>query len=396
MKYKFSYPQSLNTVKLPNIVMKTTALLLATMLIYACSGNKPQATAPPVPGLPVSTVSQSSETTFLEYPAAIQGAADLEIRPQVAGALDRVFINEGQYVAAGQPLFKINEQPFLEALNTAKASLSAAEAAILNAQLEVDKLVPLVQNKVVSDVQLKTAKATLQIAKANAAQAKAGVAAAQINLAYTIIKAPVSGYIGLLPKKQGSLVSPSDTAPLTQLSDVHEVRVYFSLGEDDFIDFNSKYSGKTLTERIKNVPSVALVLADQSVYPQEGKIDMVDGQFDKQTGAITLRASFPNAQGLLRSGNTGKIRISMEHKNALIVPQSATVEMQDKIFVFTVADSNKVKKMPISIIGKSGTNYLVKEGVKSGDQIVLSGLDRLQEGQEIRPEKPTNKVARLN
>ncbi|WP_144008976.1 efflux RND transporter periplasmic adaptor subunit [Pedobacter africanus] len=376
--------------------MKTTALLLATMLIYACSGNKPQATAPPVPGLPVSTVSQSSETTFLEYPAAIQGAADLEIRPQVAGALDRVFINEGQYVAAGQPLFKINEQPFLEALNTAKASLSAAEAAILNAQLEVDKLVPLVQNKVVSDVQLKTAKATLQIAKANAAQAKAGVAAAQINLAYTIIKAPVSGYIGLLPKKQGSLVSPSDTAPLTQLSDVHEVRVYFSLGEDDFIDFNSKYSGKTLTERIKNVPSVALVLADQSVYPQEGKIDMVDGQFDKQTGAITLRASFPNAQGLLRSGNTGKIRISMEHKNALIVPQSATVEMQDKIFVFTVADSNKVKKMPISIIGKSGTNYLVKEGVKSGDQIVLSGLDRLQEGQEIRPEKPTNKVARLN
>lgn len=396
MKYKFSYPQSLNTVKLPNIVMKTTALLLATMLIYACSGNKPQATAPPVPGLPVSTVSQSSETTFLEYPAAIQGAADLEIRPQVAGALDKVFINEGQYVAAGQPLFKINELPFREALNTAKASLSAAEAAILNAQLEVDKLVPLVQNKVVSDVQLKTAKATLQIAKANAAQAKAGVAAAQINLAYTIIKAPVNGYIGLLPKKQGSLVSPSDTAPLTQLSDVHEVRVYFSLGEDDFIDFNTKYSGKTLTERIKNVPGVALVLADQSIYPQEGKIDMVDGQFDKQTGAITLRASFPNAQGLLRSGNTGKIRISMEHKNALIVPQSATVEMQDKIFVFTVADSNKVKKMPISIIGKSGTNYLVKEGIKSGDQIVLSGLDRLQEGQEIRPEKPANKVARLN
>jgi membrane fusion protein (multidrug efflux system) len=137
------------------------------------------------------------------------------------------------------------------------------------------------------------------------------------------------------------------------------------------------------------------VLTDNTVYQRTGKIDMVDGQFDKSTGSISLRATFPNANGLLRSGNTGKIRLGLLHADALVIPQSATVEMQDKIFVFTVADSNKVKKTPIVISGKSGPNYLVKEGIKAGDQIVLSGLDRLKEGEVINPDKKAEKVAKL-
>jgi len=370
--------------------MRTSILLLA-ILFAACSGDKVQVAAPVVQSLPVIALHSGSETTFVEYPASIQGTVDLEIRPQISGSLDKIFVSEGAPVQKGQALFKINELPFKEALNNAKALLHAAQASLINAQLEVEKLTPLVKNKVVSDFQLKSAKAAEEAAKANVEQAKAGVAAANINLGYTLIKAPVTGYVGRLPKKQGSLVSSTDAIPLTQLSDAHEVHVYFALGEDDFVAFNAKYSGRTIAEKLKSLPGVDLVLADNSVYQQKGRVDMVDGQFDKQTGSISLRATFPNQQGLLRSGNTGKIRLSLQHKDAILVPQSSTVEVQDKMFVFTVNDSNKVSKQPISIMGTSGTNYLVATGLKSGDKIVFDGIDKLKDGDVIQPEKPKDK-----
>jgi membrane fusion protein (multidrug efflux system) len=372
-------------------------LSIVTVLSFSGCGepNKMQVAAPPVQTLPVVAINNSSETTYIDYPAAIEGAVDLEIRPQVSGSLDKIYVNEGAQVSKGQILFKINEQPFKEALNNAKASLMSAKAAQSNAQLEIDKLTPLVANKVVSEYQLKSAKATYESALANVEQAKAAVSTANINLGYTLIKAPVSGFVGRLPKKQGSLVSNTDLAPLTLLSDAHEVHIYFSLSEEDFIGFNTNYAGKSMTDRINHLPAVSLVLTDNTVYAQQGKIDMVDGQFDKSTGSISLRATFPNSKGLLRSGNTGRIRLGLVHADALVVPQSATVEMQDKIFVFTVADSNKVRKMPITISGKSGPNYLVKDGIKAGDQIVLSGLDRLKEGEVIKPEKKADKVAKL-
>ncbi len=296
------------------------------------------------------------------------------------------WLTKAHMYSRGQALFKINSQPFKEQLNSASASLQAAQAAITNAQLEIDKLTPLVENKVVSDYQLKAAKAAYKIAVANASQAQSNVAAAKIRLGYTLVKAPVSGYIGRLPKKRGSLVSPTDPEPLTEVSDVHEVYAYFSLGETDFIHFKSQYEGNTLNDKLKKLPPVSLVLSDNTLYPQTGKIDMVDGQFDKNTGAITLRAVFPNAQGLLRSGNTGKVRLQQEQNNAILVPQSATLDVQDKIFVYTVSDSNRVAKQPITVAGTSGSDYIVKDGVKAGDRIVFSGLDHLVEGTIIKPE----------
>ncbi|MDB5142025.1 MAG: bepF [Mucilaginibacter sp.] len=374
--------------------MKSIYLALIALSLYSCSPKPQTAVAPPPPSLPVAIIVTGTDTTYQEYPASVEGTVNVEVRPQVSGTLDRVFVDEGSFVSAGQPIFKINEQPYRAALNNAIASQHAAEGAAANAQLEIDKLTPLVQNKVVSDYQLKTAKAAYDIAKANIEQAKANVSTTQINLGYTLIKAPVSGYIGRLLKKQGSLVAPADADALTQLSDVHDVHVYFSLSEKDFVSFKEQYPGETLKDKLKQLPSVSLLLADNSSYTKQGKIDMIDGQFDKNTGAITLRASFANPQGLLRSGNTGKIRLSLQHKDALIVPVSATVEMQDKVFVFAVADSNKVKKQAITIIGKSGNNYLVKDGVKAGDRIVLSGIDHLQEGMVIHPEKATDKLAK--
>nr|WP_193361685.1 efflux RND transporter periplasmic adaptor subunit [Flavobacterium sp. CF136] len=371
-----------------------TSFILA-LVLSSCADKSQAPAAAPAPLLPVLAITSENTTTDAEYPASIQGTVDVEIRPQVSGNLDRVLVDEGAYVSKGQSLFKINERPFREQLNNALASLHAAEAALINAQLEVDKLTPLVQNKVVSDYQLKTAKASQKIAAANIEQAKAMVASAKINLGYTNVTAPVSGYIGRLPKKQGSLVSATDIEALTTLSDVHEVYAYFSLGETDFINFKAQYAGSSIGDKIKKLPPVSLILADDNAYPQTGKIDMVDGQFDKNTGAITLRATFPNANGTLRSGNTGRIRLGLQHDDAILVPQSATIEMQDKVFVFTVGKENKVTKMPITVIGKSGTNYLIKDGVKTGDQIVLSGIDKLQEGQVIQPEKSTAKVAQI-
>lgn len=374
------------------LTMKSIIIALAALTLYSCS-SKPQAQmAPPPPVLPVASIVSGTDTTYQEYPASIEGAVNVEVRPQVSGTLDKVFVDEGAFVNAGQPIFKINDQPYRAALNNALASQHAAEGALANAQLEIDKLTPLVQNKVVSDFQLKTAKASYDVAKANIEQAKANVSTAQINLGYTLIKAPVSGYIGRLLKKQGSLVAPADVDALTLLSDVHDVHVYFSLGEKDFVNFKEQYPGETLKDKLQKLPAVSLLLADNTEYAKQGKIDMIDGQFDKNTGAITLRASFKNAQGLLRSGNTGKIRLSLQHKDALIVPQSATVEMQDKVFVFELADSNKVKKQAIDIVGKSGSNYLVKDGVKVGDKIVLSGFDHLQEGAVIQPKQASDKL----
>src|ERR1700749_4797976 len=288
--------------------------------LFVCSCSSKQASDPTdIPTLPVADVKASSITTTQDYPASIEGMINVEIRPQVNGILDKVFVDEGSFVNAGQPIFKIDDQPYRAALNNALANQHAMEAALANTQLEIDKLTPLVANKVVSDYQLKTAKAAYDVAKANIEQAKANVSTAQINLGYTLIKAPVNGYIGRLLKKQGSLVGPTDTESLTQLSDVHDVHVYFSLSEKDFVSFKEQYPGGTLKDKLKQLPSVSLLLADNSVYSKQGKVDMIDGQFDKTTGAITLRASLDNPQGLLCAGNTGKLRLSPQQKEALRV-----------------------------------------------------------------------------
>ena len=365
--------------------MKLSSLLAGSVLLASCAEQQAPQQAMAPPALPVEAVHTGTETTYQDYPASIEGVVNVEIRPQVTGMLERILVDEGAAVRKGQPLFKINDAPFREQLNNALAAQQAAAGSVVSAQVEVDRFAPLVQNKVVSEVQLQTAQAALTVAKANLQRAKAAVSSARINMGYTTITAPVSGYLGRLQTKQGSLVGPTDAQALTQLSDVHEVHTYFSLGEDDFITFRKQYAGQTLQDKLTHLPPVALVLADQSTYPTKGKVDMVDGQFDKTTGAVTLRATFPNANGLLRSGNTGTIRLALAHPDVLLVPTAATVELQDRVFVYAVGDSNKVSRQAITIQGKSGANYLVSEGVKNGDRIVLQGLDHLQEGQIIQP-----------
>ena len=372
--------------------MKAITALLLTVCLFGCTEKKQPNNGPQT--LPVMTISSGSGTTFSYYPASIEGVTNIEIRPQISGLLKGIFVDDGAYVTRGQTLFQIEDSPFKEKLNNAMALLYSANGALAKAQLEVDKLEPLVQNNVVSDYQLKTALAAKEVALGDVAQAKAEIAGAKINLGYTIIKASNNGFIGRLLRKQGSLISPSDPSPLTELSDVHTVHVFFSLGEYDFLRFRDQYAGKTISDKIKHLPPVELVMANDSIYGRRGHVDIVNGQFDRNTGAITLRATFRNDENLLRSGNTGKIKLGLQFSNELVVPQSATLEMQDQTFVFCVGDSNKVFKQPITILARSGENYLVsdknRKGLKGGDRIVSNGFDHLHEGDIIIPKKVTN------
>lgn len=359
--------------------------LLLTSLFSCRSANEGAGAQEAPPTIPVITLTKSAATTSKDYTSTLEGKVNVEIRPQVEGYLDKVYIDEGAFVQAGELLFKINDQPYQQQLNNTIAVMHAAEAALSNTQLEVDKVIPLVKSNVVSAIQLKTVQAAHNVAKANLEQAKAAVESAKINLGFTKIKAPVSGFIGRIPRRLGSLVGRNDQQPLTTLSDVHEIYAYFSIGESDFINFKAQFPGKTLTEKIKQIPPVSLLLADNTIYTHQGRISMVDGQFDKNTGSIMLRATFPNADGLLRAGNTGKIRIDQLHESSLLVPQASTLELQNKVFVYKLADSNKLSRVMIDITGKSGTDYIIKDSLKPGDKIVSMGLDRLQEGMVINP-----------
>ena len=365
-------------------------LLIAVIAIvfFACKSSNDNAGGFEMPPqeLPVITVSSVPATTYQEYTASLQGKKDIEIRSQVDGYIDRIYVDEGARVRKGQILFHINDRPYREQLNNAKASLAAAKANLANAQINVTKLTPLVQNNVISDVQLKTAQAAYDAAQANVAQAEAVVQSAQISVGYASIKAPADGYIGKIPLKTGSLVGTTTAEPLTILSETKEVYAYFSLSENDFIQFKDQFTGNTIEEKIKQIPPIELVLADNSVYPEKGKVEIAEGQFDRTTGTINFRASFPNTQGILRSGNTGKIRIAKSFANTIVIPQEATYELQDKVFVFAVGDSNKVASKPITIAGTSGNYYLIQSGVSAGEKIVYTGLERLRDGAIIIPQ----------
>jgi membrane fusion protein (multidrug efflux system) len=360
--------------------------VIVALYVSSCSQVQGTQAAPPPQALPVLAVNASPATTYAEYSATVEGKTNVEIRPQVSGYLDKIFVEEGAYVTQGQPLFKINDRPYDEQLNNAQANVSAAKANMDKAAIEVNRLKPLVENKVISDVQLKAAEAAYTAAKAEVSQTEAAGNNAHINLGYTLIKAPASGYIGRIPYKTGSLVGRGEALPLTVLSDVREVYAYFSMSESDFLHFIGEAAGKTIADKIKTLPPVELELADKSIFAPKGRIELMEGQFDKTMGTISFRAVFPNAEGLLRTGSTGRIRIPQTNTTTVPVPQTATYELQDKIFVYTVGDSNKVSSRPLHVVAKTTGWYLVDKGVKPGDRIVYEGMDRLQDGVIITPQ----------
>lgn len=374
-------------------IFYTLTLFFATMSLTGCLTGKSEdnETASKPLALPVYTVDTSDATTIKNYLGTIEGKVNVEIRPQVEGLLQEIYVDEGSYVEKGQKLFKVDASAYQEVLNNALATQNVAKAKLENAQLEVERLRPLVENDVISEVRLRSVKSDYDVAKASLDQATAAVRSAQINRGFTIIAAPVSGYIGRIPKRIGNLVSKGDKEPLTVLSDVQEVYVYFSMNESDFLYFSKLKVKEDSLLGIKNpqnqltFPEATLILADGEEYTKKGKVDAVNGQVDRTTGAISLRASFPNEGNILRSGSTGTLKISEVKKGVIQIPQVATSELQDKTFVYVLDKDNKVERRSITIKGKSKDKYIVGTGLNIGDRVLLSGLDKITDGSTVIP-----------
>ncbi|MCX2585618.1 efflux RND transporter periplasmic adaptor subunit [Pedobacter sp. MR22-3] len=355
--------------------------------LVSCGSKKDSEKQAAIKKLPVLTLQRSDANIDTDYPARIEGKVMVDIRSQADGYIEKIFVDEGAYVKAGQPLFKINDHALKEQLNTAKASFNAAKATLKNATLELKKNKELSTSNVVSDYQLKAAQANFEHAKAQVAQNASLVEVAKVNLAFAIIKAPVSGYIGSIPKRIGNLVSKGDALPLTTLSDVSEVYAYFSMTEKDYLRFISRSEAKSFQDKVSAMPKVKLMLADGNAFANQGRIQMIDGQFDKATGAISVRAIFSNKENILRSGNTGRVVLPENYKDVILVPVLATLDVQNKIFVYRLSQDNKAERVAVTVNGKSGDNYLVSGGLHAGDRIVTKDLTLIQEGEQITPEK---------
>lgn len=318
---------------------------------------------------------KTSSTHIVEtYPGNIEGTVNVDIRAQVSGYLEAIYVNEGDYVQKGQSLFKIKSEVYNEQVMSSNAVLESALAAQTNAQIEVEKIKPLVAGKVVTELQLKTAQAQYKAAQAQVAQAKSALSSAQLNAAFAVIKAPVSGYIGRIPSRVGNLVTATDSKPLTSLSEIEKVYVYFNLNEAKFM----AYIHATKNDSLFN--SVEIIMADGNTYDKKGIIEIASGNIDRQTGTIALKAVFENPDKQLRAGGSARVVLTKNMDNAISLPMAAVKDIQDRYFIYMLDKNNKVAMKPIEIAGRSGSNYIIKSGVNVGDKIAINAIDQLAEG----------------
>ena len=358
-----------------------TALAVCCLVVASCQQAPP---AQVEAEYEVMTIAPADRTLTSVYSATIRGRQDIEIYPQVSGFLTKVCVTEGEHVRQGQTLFIIDQVAYEAALQTAQANVKAAEASLATAQLTYDSKQELFRQNVVSEFDLSTAHNSLLTAKAQLAQMKAQEVSARNNLSYTVVKSPSNGVVGTLPYRVGALVSASLPEPLTTVSDNSDMYVYFSMTEKELLALTK--AGGTLKEQLEKMPAVRLQLADGSTYHHEGKIDAVSGVIDQSTGSVSMRAIFSNEGNVLRSGGTGNIIFPYTMNDIITIPQSATVEIQDKKFVFVLQSDNTVKNTEIKVSNlDDGKNYLVTNGLKSGDKIVVEGVQILKDGQEIQP-----------
>lgn len=356
-------------------------LLTATLIILQSCGEETQGMPPSVPvQVDFEILKPVSAQVESKYPGAIEGKVNVDIKAQITGYLENIYVKEGDYVQKGQNLFKIKGDVYNAQVRTSEAMLNAALSAEENARIELEKIKPLVAGKVVSEVQLKTAEANYAAAKAQVSQARSALGSSQINADFALIKAPVSGYIGRIPNRVGNLVTPADMVPLTTLSEIDEVFIYFSLSEADFISFTKDRK----TDAGMN--TVELIMADGTLYEQKGKLEVASGNIDRSTGSISLKAVFSNPDKILRSGGSGKIVLKKEMKKVLTLPMACVKDIQDKYFVYVLGSNNSVQMKPIEIKGTSGNNYIVQSGLKAGEKVALNRIDVLFDGMPVVPQ----------
>ncbi|MFQ6603616.1 efflux RND transporter periplasmic adaptor subunit [Flavobacterium sp. SLB02] len=364
--------------------------ILAVAVVITSCGNKNDKSAqaggaPQVKEYKTLTLETKSATLNTDFPASIQGQQNIEIRPRVEGYIDKIYVDEGAVVKAGQPLFKISAPEYEQQVRTATASIKSAQADLSSAKLAVNKVKPLVEKGIISKYDLESAQYTYESALASVAQANAALVNAKTNLGYTTVTSPVNGVVGSIPFRLGSLVSSNTTEPLTTVSSIGNVFAYFAMNEKALLNFSQSGTGTSLEQKIKQLPAVSLLLSDGSTYPEKGRIETVNGLINTETGSVNIRARFPNPKGIIRSGSSTTVRIPNEVKDVILIPQSATFELQDKIFAVTVGKDGKTKNVNIAKLeNTAGNYYVVTSGLKAGDQIVLEGVAALKEGTEIK------------
>lgn len=373
--------------------MKTSiqiGLLFITGLTLASCGNdknkaaQAAAAAGQVKEYKVLKLEPRSATLNTDYPASIQGQQNIEIRPRVDGYIDKIFVDEGAIVKIGQPLFKISAPQYEQDVRTANASIANAMAQLNAAKLAINKVKPLVEKDIVSKYELESAQYTYESAQAAVATAKASLANAKTNLGFTTVTSPVNGVVGSIPFRLGSLVSSTTADPLTTVSSIGNVYAYFALNEKLLLDFTKDGSG-SFAQKLAKLPKVSLLLSDGSPYTEEGRIETVNGLINTATGSANIRARFSNPKGIIRSGSSATVRIPNAVKDAILVPQSATFELQDKRFVVVVGQDGKTKNVAVTVMQNTAGNFFVVEtGLKAGDQIVLEGVATLKDGTQIK------------
>ncbi|MGC1630618.1 MAG: efflux RND transporter periplasmic adaptor subunit [Gelidibacter sp.] len=367
----------MKTIKLP-IVMSLSFIAL----FWSC-GDKQQAPQGPQGPMPfqVTTIPQENVTGFTIFPTSIEGVNNSEVRSKISGYITEVLVDEGQKVRKGQTLFRLETQSLTQDADAAKANVNAA-------QVELDKLKPLVEKNIISSVQLETAKAKLM-------QAQSAYNSIGANIGYATIKSPVDGYVGAIRLRVGNLVSPTSQEPLTTVSDISKVYAYFSMNEKEYLDFIQKTEGTDIASKIKNLPKVTLILANGSTYDQEGTIETINSQVNVHTGSIAFRAIFNNDARILTNGNSGKIKIPKAYNNAVVVPMQSTYEQQGSYYVYKLGADDMAVATRINVLASVDNLYIISDGLKKGDKIVANGISKLRGDSKITPmEIPFDSVAK--
>lgn len=354
---------------------------VCVMQLTGCKQSKEETES--AQSLPVLTVSEQPVELTETFSASIRGRQDVDIIPQVSGRITRLCVKEGERVRRGQVLAIIDQVPYQAALRTAVANVSAAKARVETARIELNGKQSLFDEKVISDYELSVARNQLAVAQAELEQAKAHEADARNNLSYTQIKSPSDGVVGTLPYRIGALVSPTIEQPFTVVSDNSEMYAYFSISENKLRQLVSRYG--SIDRIISEMPAVKLQLNDGSFYEPGGKIETISGVVNSTTGAVQIKALFPNPDKELLSGTIGNVVIQGLGSDAIVVPMTATVELQDKIIAYRLKNG-KTEAAYLTVDRlNDGNNYIVKDGLAVGDTIISEGVGLVKEGMYVTP-----------
>lgn len=357
---------------------KTLLIVLAGLSIASCKSRTVEEETSDYKTL---TVKLENRTLMQGYSARLDGQQVVEVRPQVSGLITRICIDEGQKVRKGQVLFVIDQVPYQAALAEATANVKSAEANLATAKLNLESTEVLREKNVVQDYDLNAARNELTVAEAALAQAQAQEMSARNNLSYTEVKSPVDGIASMIAYRVGALVSSSISEPLVTLSDDSNVYAYFSLNESQITSLTEQYG--SLDEFMKRMEDVELQMAGGRMYGKKGHISAVSGIVTTGTGTVVLRADFPNDRGLLRSGGSATVMVPTTLAQAVVIPQSATYELQNKTFVYKVVNG-KAQSAPVTLYRlNNGTEYVVEEGLQPGDVIIAEGAGLVKEGVNV-------------